>query len=207
MASKYIPAGRTSIVTRGKTKFQLQTEYAGLPKPRITTTIFSNGQVLHKVEKSISRGVDTIEEMHQVEDVIKAQHLEISSVIRERGLPSAPESIIGTPSEKTRSENIARLEQVEHVFRITSDGKIADERMTTGPFKKLFKHVIRELPQMIMVFASLPGNDDRREEGIYEIEEGRILLASTGVEFFLILVKSGTPYESIAPRLKEILDI
>ncbi len=207
MASKYIPAGRTSIVTKGKTKFQLQTEYAGIPRPRITTTIFSEGQVLHKVEKVISDEVDTIEVMHQVEDVIKAQHLEISKVIRERGLPSAPESIIGSPQEKTRSENIAQLDDVEHVFRITADGKIANDRKITGQFKKMFKHVIRELPQMIMVFASLPGKADRREEGIYEIEDGRILLASTGVEFFLILVKPGTAYDSIAPRLKEILDL
>ena len=95
MAPQYIPAGRTSVVKKGKSEFQLQTEYAGNPQPRVTTTIFSEGRVLHKVEKMISRSVTTIEEMHHIEDIIKSQHLEISKIIREKGLPSVPASIAG----------------------------------------------------------------------------------------------------------------
>ena len=207
MAPQYIPAGRTSVVKKGKSEFQLQTEYAGNPQPRVTTTIFSEGRVLHKVEKMISRSVTTIEEMHHIEDIIKSQHLEVSKIIREKGLPSVPASIAGSAQEKTRSQNIRQIPEVEQVFRITSEGRIADDRRITADFRKIFKHVLRELPRMMAVFASLPDRPDRREEGIYEIERGRILLASTGVEFYLILVRSGTDYNAMAGRLKEILDI
>jgi len=207
MAPQYIPAGRTSIVKKGKSEFQLQTEYAGSPQPRVTTTIFAEGRVLHKIEKAIEKAVASIDEMHQIEDIIKSQHLEISKIIRDRGLPTAPKSVAGSPQEKTRSQRIREMLEIERVFRITSEGKIADDSQITGEFKKLFKHVLRELPQMMAVFASLPGNPDRREEGIYEIERGRILLASTGVEFYLILIQPGTDYDAVAGRLKDILDI
>jgi len=207
MAQQYIPAGRTSIVKKGKTAFQLQTEYAASPRSRVTTTIFSDGRVLHKIEKTIEFPVSSIEEMHRVEDIIKAQHLEVSSIIREQGLPSKPESQKGTPAVKTRSQQIGQLEEVEMVVRITPEGKIAEDRNISSEFKKLFKHIVRELPQMIRVFASMPGQPDKREDGIYELEEGRILLASTGVEFFLILVKPGTPYPETADRLRKILEI
>jgi hypothetical protein len=207
MAAQYIPAGRTSLVKKGKTAFQLQTEYASIPRPRVTTTIFTEGRVLHKIEKPIDKDIATVEEMHRVEDIIMAQHLEVSKIIHERGLPTVPESVAGTFLERTRSESISQLPEVERVFRITSDGKIADDSQITRKFKKLFKHILKELPEMIMVFASMPGEPGRREEGIYELEAGRILLASTGVEFFLILVKPDSHYDAIAGPLKKILDI
>lgn len=207
MSPQYIPAGRTSIVKKGRSEFQMQTEYAGIPHPRITTTIFSEGQVLHKIEKVLEKDIETIEEMHQIEDIIKAQHLEVSKVIRERGVPASPGNDIVSKPDDNPTERIRQLEVVEQVFRITSDGKIADSNKITREFKNLFKHILKELPQMIMVFAALPGQSGHREEGIYEIEPGRILLASKGDTFFLILIKSGTPYETVAAPLKAILNI
>jgi hypothetical protein len=205
MASQFIPAGRTSIVKKGKTEFQLQTEYAAIPQPRITSTIFSQGKVLHKIEKSIDRPVDSLEEMHRIEDIIKAQHSEISRTLRERGLPTAPSSVTGAESELSRLERIRRIEEVERVFLLSSEGRIADDRQITKEFKKLFKHIFKELPQMINVFASLPGEDDKREEGIFEIEPRRIILISTGVEFYLILVRPGRESRGIKDKLRTIV--
>jgi len=205
MTSQFIPAGRTSVVKKGETEFQLQTEYAGIPHPRITTTIFAQGQVLHKIEKSIDKPIESIEEMHDIEDIIKAQHSEISKGLRERGLPTAPSSITGEESELSRLERIQRLQEVDRVFVVSSEGKILDDRRLTKDFKKLFKHIFRELPQMINVFASLPGDDDKREEGIFEIEPGRIILISTGIEFYLILVRPGRESRGIKDKLRTIL--
>lgn len=205
MAPQYIPSGMTSMVKRGKAAFQVQTEYARIPRPRITTTIFSSGQVLHKIEKLVEFQVTSIEEMHEVEDIIKAQHLEVSRVLRERGLPTCPESTIDPPEEKVRSEQIRRLEGVERVYLVTAEGKLIGDRKATQQFKKIFKHVLRELPEMLKVFASLPGGGELREEGIYEVEPGRILLASTGVEFFLILLRPGQCPPDIAVRIRDII--
>ena len=203
MATQYIPSGRTSIVKKGEVSFQLQTEYARLPHPRVTTTICTNGQVLHKVERSIDHEVETIEQMHQVEEIIKAQHMEITASLKDRGISTEPQSKIGQVEPKTRSDAIRDIDGVERVYLITPDGKLIGDKNTTKEFKKMFKHIFKELPDMLGVFAELPGQG--REEGIYEVEPGRILLASTGVEFFLILLISGTRYADIAPRISRII--
>ena len=205
MSGQYIPAGRTSIVKWGKSEFQLQTEYARHPHPRITTTIFAQGQVLHKVEKSLEKEIETIEQMHRAEDVIKAQHSEISKIIREKGLPTAPPPPRDPEQSKLRSDRIGLLDGVERVYVITADGKIIGNQETTRQFQKMFKHVFRELPEMLKVFAALPGSGNRREEGIYEVEPGRILMASTGVEFYLILIRAECDYETLANQLAAIL--
>jgi hypothetical protein len=193
------------MVQKGKIKFQLQTEYASMPRPRVTTTVFSQGQVLHKIEKTIDNAVDSIEQMHHVEDIIKSQHLEVSRVIREKGMPSIPDSTLEESQGRIRSERMRQLDEIERVYLVTRDGKISGDKETTTQFKKLFKHVLKELPEMLKVFEAFPGAADRREEGIYEVEPGRIILASAGVEFYLILVKPKTDYDEIAPKLRRIL--
>ena len=81
-ASNYIPAGRTSLVRRGDLKLQLQTEYASRPAPRITTTISRDGRVLHKIERELIKKIDSVEEQHHIERVIRRQHDDISEIIR-----------------------------------------------------------------------------------------------------------------------------
>lgn len=203
MTSHYIPSGRTSVVKRGEATFQLQTEYARMPHPRVTTTIFNSGQVLHKVERALEGDVDSVERMHEVEEIIKIQHLEVSKTLKEQGLSTAPESKIGEVEKKTRSENIRDLEGVAKVYMITPEGKLVGDKSTTKEFKKMFKHIFKELPDLLGVFAELPG--EGREQGIYEVEKDRIILASTGVEFFLILLNAGLSFSDLAPKIKAIL--
>lgn len=195
------------MVTWSKSKYQLQTEFASIPRPRVTTTIFEEGRVLHKIEQEVGL-VGSIEAMHRVEEVINAQHSEISKTIREKGLPDRADALREAPKKKLRSERIRQLDQVERVYLITSDGRLSGEKDTTAQFKKTFKHIFQELPNLINVFASLPEKGTvAREEGIYEVEPGRILLASTGVEFYLILLKHNTQYEDVAGDIREILQV
>ena len=60
--NQFIPAGRTSLVNKDGSSIQIQTEYAFRPYPRVTTTILDNGRVLHKVERKLNKGIDSIEE-------------------------------------------------------------------------------------------------------------------------------------------------
>ncbi len=205
MASQYIPAGRTSIVKKGRMEFQLQTEYAGIPQPRVTTTIFAQGRVLHKIEKSIDKSIESIEEMHRVEDLIKTQHSEISRELRERGLPIESGGAGTDDRGQSPLERIQRLEEVERVFVVSPGGKIINDRAVTREFKRLLKHIFKELPNLITVFASLPDGAGRREAGIYEIEPGRVLLLSTGVDFYLVLVRPHTEYSTIRGKFNQIL--
>ena len=83
VVSAFIPAGRTSLVRRGDTQLQVQTEYAHRPFPRITTTILKQGQVLHKVEKKLERAIGSVEEQNLAEDIMKRQHAEVLSLIQD----------------------------------------------------------------------------------------------------------------------------
>jgi len=287
MAGQYIPAGRTSVVKKGDVVYQLQTEYARIPHPRVTTSIATQGQVLHKIEKPIDVEVTTIEDMHDVEDIIKSQHVEVSRIIKNMEIapgaglslppisegpvrldqspaeppvepaPAAPDSTpapeeapiervpIDLNPEKsapleqpplpdsmdqfmvehstmeeqpqpeadepnpyelglTPMQSISYLDEVERVYMVTADGQLVGESDFSSSFKKMFKHLFKQLPEMLNVFAQLPGGQ-RREEGIYEIEPGRILLVSSGIDFYLILLKPGTVYKEIKAKLIAIL--
>lgn len=105
-ATRYIPAGRTSLVKRGQVALQLQTEYASRPLPRITTTISRNGRVLHKIEREMIKAIETIEEQQHTETVIRRQHEEISDIIR-----SPQFNIQLEPQEKTRPKSKTKSKQ------------------------------------------------------------------------------------------------
>jgi hypothetical protein len=205
MAGSFIPAGRTSVVKKGDVAFQLQTEYARLPRPRVTTSVSLNGRILHKIEKDLSAEIDSLDRMHEVEDIIKTQHLEVAKVLRETPLSREPETHPQPIEGKIRSEEVRKIEGVERVFLVTPDGELIGDRQTTAQFRKLFKHLIKELPEMLKVFSALPGPGRRREDGIFEVDPGRILLVSTGAEFYLILIRQGTPFSSLEGKLRKIL--
>jgi hypothetical protein len=77
----YIPAGRTSRIARGTLEIQVQTEYAYRPTPRLTTTVFSSGQVLHKIEHELPAPISSPEGQFKVEALLRKQHLEIMEIV------------------------------------------------------------------------------------------------------------------------------
>ncbi len=205
MAEQYIPAGRTAVVKKEGTEYQVQTEYARHPHPRITTTIFAKGQVLHKIERPLDSEITSLEGMHQAEDIIKSQHREVAQIIREKGLAGHAEQRARRSEDKIRSTAIARLPDVERVYLVTKDGKLCGDKELAREFKKMFKHILKGLPELLKVFTMLPGSGDLTEEGLFEIEPGRLMLASTGAEFLLILLRPGTDYGEISSRIREII--
>ena len=81
--TNYVPAGKTSIIRRSDISYQLQTEYAYRPYPRITTTILHEGQVIKKIERKLDNIIGSIEEQNDVQDIIQAQHNQVFRLIRE----------------------------------------------------------------------------------------------------------------------------
>ena len=89
--SNFIPTGRTSLVKKGSVDLQIQTEYAYRPYPRLTTTILTNGQVLHKIEKKLAKPVESFEEQSKIENRMKIQHTEVLNIIKENDTSSLVE--------------------------------------------------------------------------------------------------------------------
>ncbi|HHI02853.1 MAG TPA: hypothetical protein ENL22_04980, partial [candidate division Zixibacteria bacterium] len=79
----YIPAGRTSRIVQGSTEIQIQTEFASRPNPRLTTSIFSKGQVMHKVEQELQSQITSFEDKIRVEDKLRKQHFEVLKTLKD----------------------------------------------------------------------------------------------------------------------------
>jgi hypothetical protein len=203
--TQYIPAGRTSRIVRGLTELQIQTEYAARPTPRLTTTVFSSGQVIHKIEQELGLPISSPEDMLKVEGLIRKQHSEIvaiadtdnfSKYISKHISPTVP----APPA--AIAERLQAIQGVEKVFRIDASGEFESSSISKD-FKRKFSAVFKNLRELLDIFQSLPGG--RREEGVYAVEVGRLYLLSTGREFFFVLTDNSRDPAVFEKNLHAIL--
>lgn len=195
MSTQFIPVGRTSLVHRAEAPLQVQTEYAARPLPRITTTILTNGQVLHKIERPLEHPVIDLEMQHQVEGLMHKQHLAVLETLQ--GKPSSAEasSAADDPVQITDlhqpvpfSEAIADLPGVQRIYVLDQHGNFIGGGKSTEQFKKLFSAVIKDLKALLDLFGPVPSLPGSRERGVYEVERNRLYFASDGGNFYFILV-------------------
>ncbi len=185
-----IPTGRTSLVKKGTTPIQVQTEYALRPAPRVTTTILKSGQVLHKVERTLEKPIESIEEKNQMEFTIRKQHAEVLAII-EDGTPTmaaAPEKPAEPPKELTTEERLAQIPGVSRIYRLDNEGNFVNAN-TSEEFKLAFSSVFKSMTELISVFSQVPGVGINRERGVYEIERDGLYLVSTGSELYFFCVE------------------
>ncbi|MFH2050768.1 MAG: hypothetical protein ABIJ12_15135 [bacterium] len=105
----YVPAGKTSLIKRSGITYQLQTEYAYRPYPRITTTILHEGQVIKKIERKLETAIESIEEQNRIQDIIQGQHNEVFRLIRDDSTisKSRPEN----PPQPVVNQAVEKVEQ------------------------------------------------------------------------------------------------
>lgn len=77
-----IPCGLSSEATVKEDKYCVQTEFAQRPRPRVTTTISLNGEVVDKVENGWESSPLTEEDKQDVERFLKNQHQKVLEKIR-----------------------------------------------------------------------------------------------------------------------------
>lgn len=205
--SDYIPAGRTSRVVKGSVEYQIQTEYACRPSPRLTTSLFSKGEIIRKIEQELPGEVTSFEDKIKVEDQLRKQHLEILKIISDR--PASP-LLMRTPdkaSEKKESirtiiEKIAAIPGVEKIFHLDKEGNFTPQELS-DEFYSRFSAVSKNLPEILNIFGLLPGG--RRETGVCEIEPERLYFASAGDGFYFILVKPNMGQAQYETEIKTAL--
>ncbi|NIN01509.1 MAG: hypothetical protein GTO24_26475 [candidate division Zixibacteria bacterium] len=113
-----LPGGLASEASFEDTKYCVQTEFAQRPNPRITTTIWINGEVLDKVENAWDRLPQTEEDRKEIEMVLKRQHQEVLENIKERREKRLSPGLQN--NQVTRSEKNLRPEVTEKLSK--SDG-------------------------------------------------------------------------------------
>ena len=187
-----IPTGRTSLVKKGQIALQVQTEYAHRPLPRITTTILEQGRVVHKVERSLEKKIDSIEEKNRMELTIRKQHAEVISIIESSRVA---EKIVAVarkqpPPVQPRLSTMEQLQQIpgiHRVYDVDNEGNFK-ELEASEEFKRNFGLVFKSLSEIIDVFSLLPGVGITRERGVYEVERDKLYLISEGTHFYFFYI-------------------
>ena len=201
---QYIPAGRTSLIKKGKQDLQIQTEYAYRPRPRITTSIAVSGRVIQKIERELAKPIDSEEQQMRVQRTIVQQHAEILSLIKKRTLDKeaslkpiseAPASQEQPPVEEPASpeveyehipDKILDLPGVSQLFRLTNDGDFVDDG-TENKFRKKYRKIFKNLADLMELYGREQGGI-KREIGVYEIQPEKLYFASSGVECYFIVI-------------------
>jgi hypothetical protein len=222
----FIPVGRTSLAQQGGRSLQVQTEYAPRPVPRITTTISHEGQVVHKVERSLDHAVESVDEQSRVERTLRRQHTEIVEIIErspknkqeevppesepamaEYELPGTTVDHAGIPDQEDDSfiasasafERIKGLPGVQHVYRVDNEGNLIGKH-SSKQFRKAFGAIFKNIEELINLFGRIPGIGLSRELGVCELERDRLYFVSAGLECYFIVVENAdidTDYEEI----------
>lgn len=191
-ATQYIPIGLTSQVTGESVTLQIQTEYATRPYHRVTSTITDAGRVVRKVESKLPGPVTSPEEQQTAERLIRKQHGEIVSLIRDSGLPGSNSKPTVEPMSETKSSletQIRSVTGVQRVFVLNRDGDFVGGRISRE-FRKAFAPIFRNMSELLQVFQILPGGGGSRESGVYEVERDHLYLISTGLDFFFVVAES-----------------
>ncbi len=188
----FIPAGRTSLVKRGSASFQLQTEYAPRPYPRVTTTVLDSGRVIHKVERRLEHAVESLEEQRRIEAAIKQQHGDVLAIIEkvepvENGGPASrthPES-----APHPASDQLASVAGFQCLYHLRTDGTFVSSNASKR-FRKTFAAVFKNLRQVVDIFPLIPGEKGVRQKGVCEIEADRLYFVSAGSECYFVAVQA-----------------
>ncbi len=202
---KYIPAGRTSRVTKGDISLQVQTEYADRPSPRITTTVIRDGQVLQKIERNLDRAVSSADEQALMEMTIKRQHQEVCRILEQKARRNRHSTESKRPAAEpppvTIMDRLKAVCGVTRVWRLDVDGNFVDGGPSEA-FRQQYAPILENLGELLDVFLRVPGVGPTRETGVYEIERDSLYLVSAGPECYIITVEPPGPERGFETEFK-----
>lgn len=211
----FIPAGRTSLVKRGAAAFQVQTEYAARPVPRITTTVSHDGRVLHKIERALEQAISNFEEQDKTELTLRRQHAAVLTIIENGTFDSeflntqtVTQKLAVTTAPAVTSlllDKLKVLPSVQRVFAVAADGNFVGGAESSEAFRKLFSEVYKSMDDLLEIFSTVPGSS-KREPGVCEIEPDRLYLLSDGAACYFVMVDKGQGQLDFEKNLRSVLD-
>ena len=186
---------------------QVQTEYASRPRPRITTTILKEGQVVHKIERPLERAIESVEEQQRAEATIKRQHAEVVTIVQSESYARDDDQSGHMKVQTATFDTVEALQAIEgvvRVYRVDNEGNFIGGAMS-DQFRRQFAPVLKGMSEIVQVFSRMPGVGINRRQGVLELERDRLYFASGGPECYFILVNrngSATDFES---AIKEVI--
>ena len=141
----FIPNGRLSAIEFEGEKVQIQTEFATMPKPRVTTSVVLGGRVLHKEDQLWKTETESPEGQKELETALKRQHIEVHDKVESQqialtALPQAADARVKMPHVSKADSAPARhpagqTPGVLRLFIVSKSGDLlaADDSGIPGP--------------------------------------------------------------------------
>jgi hypothetical protein len=204
-----IPGGLASEASVKETKYCVQTEFAKRPKPRVTTTITINGEVVEKVENIWDRLPQTEEDKKEVETFLKKQHQQVLENIKNKKAESANLGLEPKGSAEAKGTSTLKIE--EELSRIPGIyGWILlseDNGMKANRFPTKIKGDYSDIVRSVKHFSELLSSDTTLgnfQGGILEDPDSRMVFLPLHTQFLAVQVESQTDVKKLIQSIKAV---
>lgn len=205
-----IPNGLVSEANFKDAKFCVQTEFAQRPKPRVTTTISLNGEVVKKVENIWERLPQTEEDKQEIEKFLKRQHQQVLEKIkdrREKLVSSKRKMKEVVPSEETEvpkvEEELSKTEGVFGYVFISEDKQMITQQISESE-KKDIEDLVRRIKDLSFFLPSVTrlGNF---VGGILDLPGCFLLFLPLQTHFLAVKLDSKVDFKNLVKRIKSAI--
>jgi hypothetical protein len=204
-----IPGGLASEASVRETKYCVQTEFAQRPKPRVTTTISINGEVVEKVENIWDNLPQTEEDRKEVETFLKKQHQQVLKNIKNKKAESVTFELKtkgsvnpqGT-STLTIEEELSRIPGIYGWILLSADNGIKASQLSTkekGEYSDMVWSV-KNFSELLSSETTL-GNF---QGGILEVSDSRMVFLPLRTQFLALQVESQTDVKKLIQSIKAV---
>ncbi len=204
-----LPAGLGSEAKFKDAKLYVQTEFAQRPRPRVTTTIFLNGEVVEKVENIWEKLPQTEEEKQKIEKFVREQHRQVLEKIKKRGekFTSLKQSQKKeAPAEEDMGakicEELSKADGVLEWVVISKEDKTVASQ-TSSPKAEEIQDITRQIKDFALFLPSVT-NLGRFVGGILDWPKMRLLFFFLQKRFLAIKLDQKVDPKNLVKRLKSL---
>jgi hypothetical protein len=201
-----IPNGLASEAVVQKARFCVQTEFAHRPKPRVTTTISLNGEVVEKVETKWQKSPLTEEDKQDIERFLQEQHQKVMEKIKakeaqpesdevnqEDGRPVSEDAVLKVDQELSRTHGVSGW-----TFML-KDGRILSHRISHPQDRERFEQ-IRDLASLLATVTPL----GKLTGGVLELPVNLSVVLPVGEHFLGVRLHPQVDPKSVVDRIREL---
>jgi hypothetical protein len=201
-----IPNGLASEAVVQKARFCVQTEFAHRPKPRVTTTISLNGEVVEKVETKWQKSPLTEEDKQDIESFLQEQHQKVMEKIKAK--QAQPES--GEKDERgsrpVREDAVLKVDRelsetdgVSGWAFMLKDGRILSHRITNPQDRERFEQ-IRDFSSLLSTITPM----GKLTGGVLELPVNLSVVLPVGEHFLGVRLHPQVDPKSVVDRIREL---
>lgn len=202
--SDFIPAGRLSAVSHDVEKISIQTEFSKYPEPRVATTVSIGGRTIHKIQKLWGKAIESLDEVHQVEELINRQHDEVTALVREHAgtLVKHSQREQSASTAHRAIEQAEKIPAVESAFIIRPDGTV-EARSRVSKEAEVLALMIQSLTDVLFDMARISNLGDC-EDCVLNLGARDVLLLPFQGGYFVALTDAKARKREIFAELWKI---